>query len=267
MLTDPKSLEMIQKTAVKADGQRIVKVDSEPSHIYFTVDQDGKMQRQSAELKPANDTCLTVDSLCEWLDKLAVTVPENPRQIWIGDKGICATLEREFAKYLYEHSAPFKMLQTWAAMANCTKELSQTELYQLLRTTFRGCLPDYPNLAQMIGKVDIRKAQEASGTVATGKVSVSKSMMAEASGATELPDLLVFNVPLFNTAPLSLKVRIETAFDLYPQTETFRVSILPGQIDAALHQGRVYLLSLVHGRLDELKSKDIEVYFGEPSKP
>jgi len=264
MLTDPKSLEMIQTTAVKANGQQIFTVNAEPPHVYFTFDEKGVMLKNEAELKPANHTHLTIDSLCEWIhtDNL-----EPGRAIWIGDKGVCAAYRRDFAKYLFDNSDPFKLLSTWAGLANATKELSQTELYRLIRTTFRGCLPDEPSLASKIGKVDIKKAQEATGTVASGKVSVSKSMMAEASGATELPDLLSFKVPLFKTSPLNLEVRINAAFDLDPQNETFRVSILPGEIDLAIHKGRVYLRSLVDARLSELKSENIEVYFGEPSKP
>lgn len=266
MLTDPKSLEMIQSNAVKAHGNRVFTVQAEPPHVYFIEGEGGKLEAREAEFKPANDKCLTLDSLCEWIYQIKFA-ENSTREIWIGDRGVCAAMGRQFASYAFENSDPFTKLREWAGLQNATKELSQTELYRLIRTMFRGCLPDEPSLASKIGKVDIKKAQEATGTVASGKVSVSKSMMAEASGATELPDLLSFKVPLFKTSPLNLEVRVNAAFDLDPQNETFRVAILPGEIDRAIHQGRVYLRSLVDARLAELKSENIEVYFGEPSKP
>lgn len=259
-MLDPKTLENIQQTAIKAHGVRHFQVPAEPSHVYYVVDSDGNHELCRADPKPYDHVHTTIQSLCGWAHKNEAT------EIWIGVRSIVAVKDRSRATFQFTYSDPFNELREYAEREDATAEIPQAELYQKLRTTFRGCTPDHGNLAPLVGKVDIKKAQEASGAVTTGKVSMSRSMVAEASGAGQLPDVLIFKVPLFETAPLEADARINTAFDLEPQDEVFRIVILPGEIDAAMHKARTYLHSLIAKELEYLGVL-IQVYFGEPSRP
>lgn len=261
-MLDPKTLENIQATAVKANSQRFFSTDREPPHVYYKQEGD-TIEKVIAEEKPNDHQCGTLESLCEWVKNNHEL--DTGTEVWIGDSSVVVQQGRHRATFPFQLSDQFLTIIGWGELENATAEVAQAELYQLLRTKFRGCIPDQNNLASLVGKVDIKKFQEANGAVTTGKVSMAKSMVAEASGAGQLPDLISFKIPLFNTAPLECDARIHAAFDLEPNDEVFRLAILPGQIGDAEYKARKYLFDLVKAGLKA--TPYVPVYFGDPSRP
>ncbi len=265
------ALLLLQQTAVKADGNRWFNVPGEPPFVYY-VEQNGSLAKRYATLPPLRREVADVPSLVRFLMDYVDQTDEKPtglRQIWIDQTQLVSLAGgRDSAILRIPVSAPFAMLTEWNQKPATGVMLTQAELWRLLRTTFRGFLPNHSGLATQVGKVDIQKVQESKGVTSREKVSMHKSLIAEASGAKDLPEVLTFNVPLFDRKPLSCTVNIDVAFELDATSEKFNMTVLPGEIDKANADGRAYLQSQVYAAFStetkEGEETSIEVYHGRP---
>jgi hypothetical protein len=227
MLTE-KFIQEIAALGAKANGNRFVVIPNDPPHVYHTLQPDGSLLKCEAEGKPEANHIFDFESIGKVHDPATA-------ETWYHDLGVTvihdANTRRDRSKLELTHSEPMLTLRGW--FQHGKGELKQVELYHELRTTFKNCLPSQAGLAAEIKRVDIRKAQEAVGVVQRDKVSMSKNLVAEASGADKLPEVLNFRVPYYAEAYAPLLVNVAVAFDLDPEREIFRFVVLPGQIEAA----------------------------------
>jgi hypothetical protein len=158
-------------------------------------------------------------------------------------------------------SVPLAKLAEWGQTSGV--EFDQGGLWRLLRTVFAGCLTAHPNLKEQVGRVDIKKAQEAAGTIDRKGVSMSRKLVAEASGADQLPEVVTFTVPVFDSAVLVTRAAVQCAFDLDPQSEKFRLVVLPGEIEKACAAGEQFLFDRIAAELTA-QAVECPVYYGEP---
>jgi hypothetical protein len=240
MLTE-KFVSEIAGLAVKANGNRVFKAPDEPDHVYHTIDADGKLTKHATEPKPENNVVYDFESVAK------VQAESKAGETWYHEGGVHVVHDvetrRDATKLHLTHSEPLAKLREWKDQK--AAKLKQIEVYHLLRTTFAGCLNVHPTIVNDLRKVDVKKVQEATGIVQKANVSMSRSMVAEASGADKLPDVLTFEVPYWAEALAPLKVRVRVAFDLDPEAEVFRFVILPGEIEKAEFEAA----SFVHRRL------------------
>lgn len=257
------SLKLIADTAVKAAGNRVIKPAAEPAHVYYMLDSIGEPERFEAAPPPADHAARDLTAIAAKAAEHAGTASE----VWFDRHGVVCLFDRgtrrDRVALTLDPSGPLQRLYEWDE--NGGANVGQVELYQLIRTTFAGCLDAHPDLRKQVGKVDIKKAQQAAGTVDVGKASLSRSMIAEASGADKLPDVLVFDVPVFDTPKLPIRAKVRVAFDLDPQTERFRLVPLPGEVEAAFVAGEDYTQARLHDALAEIDGGDkVPTFYGRP---
>lgn len=243
------AVELIQQTAVKAAGvaAEIMVAPGEPAGWYYVRNDKGVMERTAAVVVAA--------LAAEDLDTLVRVVKDQAAETGAiyytpgTNKGISpgATVAglfdancRDRVTLHAKHSEPFAKLQKWSQEGGAS--LTQVELYGLLRTTFHGTLPTEINLIEAIRRVDIKKVQEASGTVDRKGVSMSRSLVAEASGADRLPETFELTLPVYEGS-IRVLAHVRCGLDIDAQRESFRVTVLPGQIDDALE--------VAAGRIDD----------------
>lgn len=259
------AVQLIQDTAVKANGQQIFRTDAEPNHVYLVYGDDGILEKRYADSGPldheAGDFMTVV--------KLAVDAAEEAAALWCSQSnGVIATFDgdmRDRAALTLTNSKPFAKLREFDAAGHGGAALDHITTFTLFRTLFRDCLPSHSSLRDDIKKVDIKKAQEAASGVSRTAVSMSKSLIAEASGADKLPEVLTFDVPVFAEAVAPVRATIRVAFDLDPQQERFRFIVLPGEIEKAIEKAEAWLEKQVADSLLAIESSTpIPVYRGVP---
>lgn len=251
------ALKFLAEQAVKATGNRLLKVPAEPDHVYHLIGPDGEVTRHEAAPRPIAHSAGD-------LDTVAAKVAEHGGEVWYSREKVVGVLDtetrRDVVAFGLSDSPQFARLAAWADAGR--GEVAQVELYLLLRTLFAGCLAAHPSLREDVKKVDIKKAQEASGTVNRANVSMSRAMVAEASNADKLPETLTFDVPVFAEPQVPFRAKVRVAFDLDPQTERFRFVVIPGEIEQAYADAEVYLYARVTAALADQGATDAKVFHG-----
>ena len=259
MLTE-QAVKLIQDTAVKADGKRIIKPEAEPKHVYFIQQDDGSLEKRFAESGPVDYEAHSFETLAQ----LAADAPVPPHSaIWYSTSGVTVTFDetlRDRANLPLSDSTPFAKLTEWNGAGVNGVLMDHISTFTMFRTLFRDCLPAHSSLRD-----DIKKAQEAASGVSRTAVSMSKSLIAEASGADKLPEVLTFDVPVFAEAYAPVRALVRVAFDLEPQQERFRFIVLPGEIEKAQAVAEEWLHGAVNAALAKAEpTEPVSVYCGIP---
>jgi hypothetical protein len=284
---DHDALQLIQDTAVRAadPATLVIRPLAEPPHVYYIRKPDGTFDRRETAPPREKAVALSVGAVAGWLkcEDMTPTVErlvkagegetammlaaasEASPEVWYSAAGVVGVSgdRTERITFALAPSEPFKLLADIAKYPD-GKEYQQAELFRLLGTKFRDALPSHPDLRQKIGRVDINKAQQATGEISRKGVSVSRSLMAEAAGADQLPEVLTFEVPVFTDPYVPARARVRVAFDLDAQAERFRLCVLPGQMENAAAEGEAQVFKLVSEALEGLGLGEVPVYHGRP---
>lgn len=257
------AIELIQSTAVKAAGvnAEIFTTTCEPTGTYFLRDKDGLLERHVAD-QLVRRTALNIGTVAAWLAH-ASNAKAAWKSIWYSRVGVQAVYHEipvETCTLALRQSQPLKTLAEWDKLPKGF-EVDQQSLFRLFRTTFADSMSQHPDIFDLIKRVDFKKAQEVSGTAERKGVSMSRALVAEASGADKLPSFLTFEVPVYDTPTVAAKARVRVSFDLDAQAERFRLTVLPGEIESAEVEGEAVLYKMIFNEL-ESTSKDIPIYYG-----
>lgn len=251
------AIQEIQNTAVKANGARIIAATAEPSHVYYKTKADGEIEKVIADAPPINHYPTDFRSV------VALASDSDVSSLWCSTAGVIAVLSedgRDKATLDLNFSQPFAKLREWAEAGVGGVHLDQLTVYSLFRSLFRNALAAHPTIRDDVRKVDINKAQQAAGEVSRTAVSMSRKLIAEASGADKLPEVLTFKVPVFAEAVATVEAMIEVAFDLDPNAEKFRFIVLPNEIEAAISEAEAW----VERQVTAINEHTIPVFRGTP---
>jgi hypothetical protein len=144
------------------------------------------------------------------------------------------------------------------------KGYDQATFYRMIRTTFRDALgSNYETVRTAVRSVNLRTEQTAAGVVDRQKVSMSRSIVSESTGP-ELPDVLHFFTPVFDTGSIRMGAPVRLSLDLDPSSGQFTLTVLPGEIEEAFTSGERDLLRMIEAAKGVNEAADIPVYFGQP---
>jgi hypothetical protein len=265
------ALETIQKTAVKADGQRIVTPKQEPAHIYYTlleeIAADGTtsitLNKEVAERAPHQHRITDFASLAKRIS-VAVTMPyegehSDDQSVWYSAHpncpGITAILSddyRDTAKMPLSISPQLKQLIEWKGDTDTRGvALDHKQVYNYFRRLFRGCIKGQDALMKLLQKVNFKKAVDATSEQSRSRTSLDRDMRAEATGLDDLPDNVTFKVPFFSEAAAMVIVEINVTFDPDAENEKFRIYILPNEIERAIWTAEQFLKEQIERALGQ----------------
>jgi hypothetical protein len=255
------ALKFIADQAAKANpGARIVYTDREPDHIYYVLQADGDLKRVAAEPEPENHRADDIPTLAA-LAKESMEC-EPCAQIWYGrhgavliNPGLCS---RARVRLKLAPSPQMMQLISWDQRGKGS--VGQAELVLLLRTLFAGCAPE--GLLSTIRGVRTQRAAEVNSQITQGKVSLGKSLVAEMSGTAAIPEEVSFKVPVFDSHAVRVFAQVRLAIDPDPQTESFTLVVLPGQIEAAHEYAESWFAEMIRAELGP--ENLIPLYRGQP---
>lgn len=258
---DAAGLKMVADLAKEASpDKRIVRTDAEPSHWYYVTNAAGELVRTEAMPKPLVRQAADIDTLC----RVANSWSGHEPQVWYSRNGITAVLEPDVTapsvcQVKLTPSPQLVKLMEWDRAGKVF--LTQAEFVTLLRTMFVGCVPG--DLLTVIRAVKATKGQEVNQQIAQGKVSMSKSAVAEMTGTAAIPETVVFQVPIFAQSAVNVLGQVPVEIDPDPENNRFALIVHPGAVEIAQARAEEELQDRIVVALGD--GSTVLVYRGNPS--
>jgi hypothetical protein len=237
---------------------RVFAAEGEPDHVYYVAKPDGELVRTFATVEPARHTATDIETLVSWVEGSAGTTKEIwYSRRWIEGGSAPANNQAPRCALTLTPSPQLDLLQQ-LELKRTGESFDQTSLIRVLRTSLADCWGG--DLLGMVRKVRIDKAKQVEAEQQKGKVSLSRKDLAEMSGAADLPEEVVFDVPVFANGTIHARAGVRCALDLNPETERFVLTVIPGQIEKAFTTGEKWLESAL---AELIGDKNISLYFGQ----
>lgn len=217
--------------------------DAEPKHVYYLNTPDGPKRMEAGRLPhdhKAHDSETIVAKAKERAVVSAETEDTFMPEIWYHRTGVTGVIGmRDRVTLSLSPSPQLKQLVKWEESGRGI--VKQAEFILLLRTLFVDCYPDHPTLLEAVRKIDVKKGNDVSAEIRQGKVSMSKSMVAEITGLDKIPETVIFRIPVFAEDAARVERPVRVALDPDPQNEQFVLIPIPGDIERAFAAGEEWL--------------------------
>lgn len=214
-------LETVSSQAVKAAGQQHIHPKEEPGHVYFL---DGK--KHVAEPAPRKHVAFDLSAIIEFAQANAGA------SVWYDRDAVVCLIDdatrRDRVTLSLAMSDQLDEIHGWER----GKAFSQRELIFLLRTMFARNMARCPNLLAALRKVNVTNNAGGSSEIKPGKVSVSRSVEHEVSGAASLPEHFELDVPVFDGVFPSVGGTVAIALELDAASPSpFTLIPFPGDLE------------------------------------
>lgn len=221
-------VKAIAKMATDATKTRVILPVPEPSHFYLLEQPDGTLTERRAQAPPTKYTLATMESLIEMCRK------EDRGVCWVSRAGVVYHHDpadrRDVATLPFRQTPQILALQ---GLENNPRFIPQRDLIYLLRTTFKDSMALNPDLLKVIRSLSFQNGETVVANIQHAKQSVGKSLSAEISSqGGAIPEYFRLQVPVLVEFP-GVRVTVEVALDVDPSSGNFRLTPLPGQIEAA----------------------------------
>ncbi len=229
-----------------------------PSTMFAKRDADGTMEFESFPMGPDAHKAKDIETLVKVAHDRGVNSPE----IWCAGNEVKLIFDpnkRDEIKVTYTTTEPFELLQYWAKMAQGVA-LTQPELIQILRTKLAGCYDAHAGLLTTVRNVNTKRLQDSNSDQQRTKVSISRSVINEATGLDALPEALNLDVPIHQER--KYRTSVQCAFEFDVQIEKFKIFVLPGEIVTAQLEADGNIKNEIE---DAMKNLDVEypIYHGQ----
>lgn len=211
----------------KTAGAAILETKHEPPGVYYVRDGDGTMKKVKADTGLRQHAAHDMETVVQIADRFG-----DKASVWYSFDGVRVLVDdatRNESAFLA--LKPSKQLETLAKFDNDgwkNAAMNQAEFILLLRTVFAKSGPS-AGLLPVIRNLKFRSQMETAGVVQHGKSSVGKAIDQQVSGATELPETIIFDIPVFESGFLFM-AQIEVALEINLAAERFHLIPLPGSI-------------------------------------
>ncbi len=208
--------------------------ENEPSHVYFTRNEDGTLKKHEADAYPRKNTAASLDAIVEMMKEA-----KTESEVWYSRAAVTLYLDsktrRDTVSLPVSLSPQIKRLLDLAATQPA---FQQAAFVKFLRIDLHGCLGLAGNLIEIVRRVKFHATQRAEGVVEHGKTSLGKAITAEVTGTGTIPEAITLDVPVFANACFSnIREQVECAVEPSAETNTFQLIPFPGAIERAIARG------------------------------
>lgn len=254
------AIAKIQQLADEARQPHVLKPAQEPGHVYYLVEGD-EAHLKFAEPPPRDHRVADLPTLAELCLRFASD--ERPVALWYGKGGVEAIFDddegrRDRARLALTPSRQMAVLSQWASEL---KWLEQTHLVRVLRAVFPHAFAS-AGVVDVFRRLKFRQASSGEKVVEHGRASLGKSIEAELTGASSVPEELQFHVPAFCEGGFRIMCLIPCVVEIDPAAE--RIAIMPtaGALDAAWDDVEQELGARVLAAVEG--AEHVHVYRGAP---
>lgn len=221
-----KALEYFAKLA-RDSAPRIHQIPGDPRGSYLVIDGDGGVMHHEPSLGPHDHEAYVLDTVVDVARRWKAT------DIWYSRAEVTAAVGKDVVTMTLAPSPQMKTIAGWGSLV----ALGQADFIRLLRTIFPGMVAPNTLLGQ-VRRLDFKKAEEYQSQIEAGKISVSRKATAEAVGGDQMPETVVFTVPVFaNSSLRGVTAKVEVALDIDTTGERFNLAPVAGQIELAFGAG------------------------------
>lgn len=242
------AITKVEQLARASAKTTVLQVEGERDGTYYLIGPDGKAELKTAAPAWHEEKLATPEQLAAFVKDHS----GGEGVVFYSDAGIHYVYNSEDRRDGAFCSLP-KSPQ-WTTLANVSGKLyKQTDFVRLLRIDLRGCLAD-GNLLSLVRQLKFSNDQAAAGQIEQGRMSISKSTVAQVMGAESFPEETAVDFPVFeNYAPTQ---RVGVALEIFPIEQQFRLTPYPMEMQRALKATLAEISKLFVGKDMPL------VYFG-----
>lgn len=252
--------EAISAQAVKANSVQEIHAACEPNHRYALISPSGEIHWQEAEPKPRQHYAGDLSAIALFAAKSG-----DKAAVWFSRAGVvCFTDDATRRDYIQLPLDLSPQLKAVMELERTRKPWKQRDLILFLRTTLRACLAPSGNIIAILRRVKFTVNSGAQSAIEHGKKSVGRQLDAEVTGTDVLPEYIGLDVPIFASGFPGITGRIELALEPDPETETFALIPIPGEVERLILSGEMAIGIKVAEALAEMSAEDVPVYFGKP---
>lgn len=245
----------------KTAGAGIIEAKGEPPGVYYVRDGDGSLKKVKADVGLRQHAAHDMETVVQLADRFG-----DKASVWYSFDGVRVLVDdasRNESAFL--SLKPSKQFETLAKFDNDgwrNAAMTQAEFILLLRTTFAKSGPS-AGLLPVIRNLKFRSQMETAGNVQHGKASVGKAIDQQVSGATELPETIIFGIPVFESGFLFM-AQIEVALEINLAAERFHLIPLPGMIAGTKQAACDAIGEFLSESIDEEMMVHGQIYRGQP---
>lgn len=211
----------------KTASAAILEAKHEPPGVYYVRDGDGTMKKVKADVGLRQHAAHDMNTVVEIADRFGETA-----SVWYSFDGVRVLVDDAVRKEsAFLALKPSKQFETLAKFDNDgwrNAAMNQAEFVLLLRTTFAKSGPS-AGLLPVARNLKFRSQMETAGVVQHGKASVGKAIDQQVSGSMDLPETIIFDIPVFESG-FHFMAKIEVALEINLAAERFHLIPLPGML-------------------------------------
>jgi hypothetical protein len=219
------ALKFISDQAVKASGPHINTVPAEPPYVYFV-----NGERKIAEPAPRAHVAKDLSAIIAFA-KASEEIQANTATVWYSADGVVCFIDdatrRDYIYLPLSFSPQLKEIIKWG---DRSPPIKHHAFILLLRTMFKYCLTQAPNLIANLRVVKFASSSTTNSATGSSKVSIGKSIEAEVSNADGIPEEFFFNVPIFAEPLSKMEGLIDVALQCDAGSESFTLIPTPGAV-------------------------------------
>lgn len=221
------------------------KLEGMPADVLCQENPDGTITWGSLEPEPANHKVLSLGAMVDVAVRAqAQNADDTPVSLWYSRSKVTAVLDpvgrRDVAVLDLSLSRPVLQLDNWESTE---QSLGQERLVWLLRTTFKDSY-EPKALLGMVESVNFSVNSGNASVIQHGKRSVGKSVESKIENREQLPEYVVFQIPIWANGPTQIMESVECAFEIDPsRSESFRIMPIPNEIENAIQRAELKISS------------------------
>lgn len=250
-------LKALSEQAVQAADPKIFCPDAEPESVYFLRGADGNWNRMKAAPFTRDHKAADLNAIIQF-----ATANKGASVFYARNLVSCLLDDNDRRDTINLTLAFSPQLEALRGIRGSMSGVSQADLIHLLRTTFKRSMPTCPFLLDSIRKLKFDAGGTTTSEVRSNRQSLSRAQQAQVTGEAELVEEFDLVVPIFDGCLPSIQGTITIALDTDAVKQTFRLTPIPGDIEAAIRNAEDQIGVLLRKGLADTSAAE-RIYYGE----
>ena len=235
-------------TQLARDSNALLKIDSEPSDVYFQRAPDGTLHRRTADPPPRASRVHSLQSFIAAVK--AYVMDDTLASVWVSSSSVVAVLDDETRRDRITFPVTLtRTVKTLKRLEDNPTDLTQAALIRLFRVDLASTLEDSA-LLDAVRSVKFTKNESGESTMQHGMASLGRSVQAELAGTGGIPGAVTLSIRIFEEVDCTGKIICAIEIDV--EKQCFRLLPIPGQLPEAIRSAENELASAIALELDQL---------------
>lgn len=264
---DSESLQLLLDTGKEAAGAAqkvaVIPLPNEPKGVYGLIKADGSFEVRTAAAGPRSHKLLRLDQVPDFVKNITEKFKAVPT-VWHCPDGVVILMnDGSMESDLQSRCClPFKFTEQFAELQSCSKSqrwMDPRSFATWIRTKLMNVMRGADDLLMLLSKMKGSDGKTFNATNTKSRESIGLEVDAEMDSALgDLPDLILFDVRVYDDPSIVRKVQVTCALECNPRDFALRIEPTAGQLQDAIDKEMNSIGDLLAQELD------CPVYYGVP---